>query len=98
MVAKKLVEVRLVARKVVNTPVEGVFAPIGVLSIAPPFIVRASTTIEFVIESFGKLTLPETNKLVVDTPTNIPLVEVTVVPDAAEKNRGPDKVPPTSGK
>ncbi len=41
-VANRLVEVAFVAVALVNTPVDGVAAPIGVFSIVPPLIVSAS--------------------------------------------------------
>ena len=88
-VAKKLVEVRLV-----KIPVDGTVLPIGVLSITPPLIVKAFTTIALVIESFGKLTESDTYRLVVEALTNIALVDVITVPETAVKNKGPDNVPP----
>ena len=93
-----LVANNIVLVTAVNTPVEGVVAPIGVLSIAPPLIVRAFTTMALVIESFGKFTFPEIYKFVLDTFTKMAFVEVRLVPDAEEKNNGPDKVPPERGK
>lgn len=59
-VAKKLVEVTLV-----NIAVEAIVAPIGVLLIVPPSIVRPFTTAASVIELLGKFNEPETYKLVV---------------------------------
>ena len=46
VVAKKLVEVAFVEVELVKTAVDAVFAPIGVLSIVPPEIVRLSATRE----------------------------------------------------
>ena len=59
-VANKLVEVALV-----NIAVEAPVAPIGVLLIEPPSIVRPFTTIASVMEFDGSEREPETYKLVV---------------------------------
>ena len=98
LVAKKLVEVRLVATKVVKAPVDGVEAPIGVLLMVPPEIVRPSMTIASVMELVGKLMAPEAYKLVVETLTKMALVEVMAVPEALVKKSGPVNVPPANGK
>jgi hypothetical protein len=100
---KALVEVRLV-----KTPVLGVVAPIeelliGELVMVPPLIVKALVTKASVIESAGKKSEPVTERLVEVTLVEdklaiVPFVEVTIVPDAEVKIRGPDKVPPESGK
>ncbi len=69
LVANKLVEVALV-----KTPVDGVTAPIGVLLMVPPEMVRPSTTNASVTELFGTVRLPETAKLVEVAETKMVLV------------------------
>ena len=79
---------KLVVVALVNIAVEAPVEPIGVLLIVPASIVRPSITIDSVIELFGKLTEPETYKL----------VDVTAVPLTLVKVKPPDKVPPANGK
>ena len=57
-VAKKLVELALV-----NTPVEAIVAPIGVLLMVPPSIVRPFTTNASVSELLGKFRVEVTVKI-----------------------------------
>ena len=73
-VTEPLVEVRLV-----KIPVEGVVAPIGVLSIVPALIVRLFTTMASVTELPGKLRAPETARLVVVAPVNVEFAKLVFV-------------------
>ena len=82
--AEKLVEVRLV-----KTPVFGVVAPMVVLLMVPPTMVRASATMASVTELFGKAKVPETFKFVV-----VALVTVMFVPFAVVKVRPASEVAP----
>lgn len=56
----RLVAKRLVLVALVKTPVDGVLAPIGVLSIVPPLMVRAFTTMASVMELAGRFKTPDT--------------------------------------
>jgi hypothetical protein len=61
LVKKAFVEVMLVEVMLVNTPVDGVFAPIGVLSIVPPLIVSASAILLSPSEPVIEPKLPRAN-------------------------------------
>lgn len=80
-VTTKLVNVPVVAKKLVlvafvNTPVDGVVAPIVLLSIVDPLRVNAATTIASVIELLGSDNVFVTVKL----PTlAVPIVELAAV-------------------
>ena len=108
-----LVAARSVAERVVKTPVDGVTAPMAVLLMVPPTIVKLLATIASVTESFGNDRAPETERLVEVSETTVifvglklvavklvkaALVEVRLVPEAVVKVRPPVKVPPDRGK
>ena len=81
VVAKKTEEVALV-----KTPVDGVVAPIGVLLIVPPEIVRPSTTMALVTESLGKTRKPLAKvKLVVEILVKVELTLTVVVAKKTEE-------------
>lgn len=77
----KFVPLRLVAKKLVlvafvKTPVDGVEAPIGVLSIVPPLMVSALTTMASVTELLGKESVFVTVRLPMFA---VPMVELATV-------------------
>jgi len=76
-----VIEVRLALVEVrfVKIPVLGVVLPIGVLSMVPALMVRASTTMAFVTELFGKLRAPVTARLVEVTLVKVELVKLVLV-------------------
>lgn len=70
---------KLVVEALVNTPVEGLTAPIGVLLIVPPSIVRPFITMASVIELFGNVRVPLTAKLETVAFSMLVLAKVEVV-------------------
>ena len=107
-VAKMCVEVTAVVDARVNTPVEGVVAPIGVPSIDPPVMVKVPATKASVMELSGRETVPSTIKLEVESTVEEAYVdeakvEETVVanklvPDADVKLSPPVREPPERAK
>lgn len=77
-VSTAAVAAKLVVVALVKTPVEGVVAPIGLLSIVPPEIVRALTTIASVTELFGSESVFVTSKLPICAVTMVELTMVVV--------------------
>ena len=67
VVAKKAVEVAFVLVELVNTPVLGVVAPIGVELMVPPLMVKPSTTNASVILLLGRDKVESTVKLFVES-------------------------------
>ena len=72
LVAVKLVAVKVVANKYVdvafvNTPVDGVVLPIGVLLIDPPVIVKVPSTNASVMEFKGREMVESTVKFEVES-------------------------------
>ena len=100
--------VALVASRLLNTPVDGVEAPIGVPSIDPPVMVRLPATMASVIESAGREMVESTVKLLVLNTVELAYVllvyvEETFVAKRLEPEREvnatpPVKVPPRSGR
>ena len=65
VVTNNAVEVAFVEVTLVKIPVEGVVAPIGVLLIDPPVMVKVPATMASVIESAGRAIVERTVKLLV---------------------------------
>ncbi len=66
VVANKYVDVALVEVTFVNTPVEGVVLPIGVLLIVPPLMVKLPSTNASVMEFAGREMVERTVRLEVE--------------------------------
>ena len=78
---ERYVEVALVEVTFVNTPVFGVVAPMAVLLMVPPLIVRASVTMPSVMELFGREMAPVTARFVLVV--LVPVAFVQVSPEKA---------------